>query len=202
MSRSNVFRLALVAALACSAAVADAKPRHIVVTDFDGLPRELADHGHTAVVTMLMEQYDVVATKRWEAARAKASGAGHGPQQWAQAAKAAGVDAVIEGWVQDEGKHHVLTVSVRDAMTGTEVDSVQVKIGDKGLNPQTQHQLQAQLEELLDFWVNADLRTPDPRLPTIDPGPAIGKPGGGTTAARTARTPTRTIRRRRRARRR
>src|SRR5690348_9531706 len=109
----RISHVALLASLVVSAA-ADAKPRRVVVLDFDG-PRALADTGRSTVMSLLGEQYDVVATKRWESARASA--AGHGPQQWRQAAKQAGVDAVIEGWVQDEGRHHVMTVAVRDAST-------------------------------------------------------------------------------------
>ena len=119
-------RIALVAASLCAVVTTvEAKPRRVVVLDFDG-PRQLADTGRSSVVAMLGDQYDVVATKRWEAARAQATG--HGPQQWQQASKQAGVDAVIEGWVQDEGRHHVLTVAVREAATGNEVDSVSVKL--------------------------------------------------------------------------
>ncbi len=151
--RTNLYRFAIAAATLLAAANADAKPRRVVVLDFDG-PRALADTGRTTVMSMLGDQYDVVATKRWEAARAAASG--HGPQQWSQAAKQAGVDAVIEGWIQDEGKHHVLTVAVREAATGNEIDSVSVRLGDKGVSNDANHQLQAQLDELLQ-WIDGDV---------------------------------------------
>jgi hypothetical protein len=72
----------LIMATLLVAATADAKPRRVVVLDFDG-PRSLADLGRSAVMSLLGEQYDVVSTKRWESARA--SSTGHGPQQWQQA---------------------------------------------------------------------------------------------------------------------
>ena len=127
---------------------ADAKPRRIVVLDFDG-PRSLADIGRSTVMSLLGDQYDVVATRRWETARAQA--AGHGPQQWRQASKQAGVDAVIEGWVQDEGRHHVMTVAVRDASTGNEIDTITVKLGDSGVSTEPGHQLAAQLEDIFGY---------------------------------------------------
>ena len=144
----RISHVALLASLVASAAVADAKPRRVVVLDFDG-PRALADTGHSIVMSLLGEQYDVVATKRWESARASA--AGHGPQQWRQAAKQAGVDAVIEGWVQDEGRHHVMTVAVRDAATGNEIDKVSVKLGDRGISTEGSHQLAAQLDDIFGY---------------------------------------------------
>src|SRR5215468_10430027 len=124
MTMRNLARFLIAASLAAAASNADAKPRRIVVLDFDG-PRALADVGRSNVMNLIGDQYDVVATKRWESARAQASG--HGPQQWQQASKQSGVDAVIEGWVQEEGKHHTLTIAVRDASTGTEIDTFSVK---------------------------------------------------------------------------
>ncbi|MGE0872120.1 MAG: hypothetical protein AB7P03_26415, partial [Kofleriaceae bacterium] len=104
---SNQFRFLtttlLAAAALCTATSADAKPRRVVVLDFDG-PRALADSGRDAVVSMLGEQYDLVNAKRWEDARAEAQRTAHGPTSWKTAAKESGVDAVIEGWVQDEGR--------------------------------------------------------------------------------------------------
>ena len=142
--------LALLASLSVGlvAASADAKPRRIVVLDFDG-PRTLADLGRSSVMSLLGDQYDVIATRRWETARAQA--AGHGPQQWRQASKQAGVDAVIEGWVQDEGRHHVMTVAVRDASTGNEIDTITVKLGNSGVSTDQGHQLAAQLEDIFGY---------------------------------------------------
>jgi hypothetical protein len=122
------------------------------VLDFDG-PRALADLGKSNIMSLLGDQYDVVATKRWETARAQASG--HGPQQWSQAAKQSGVDAVIEGWVQDEGRHHTLTIAVRDAATGTEIDTFSVKLGDRGVSTDANRQLASQLDDVL-AWIDGD----------------------------------------------
>src|SRR5882672_9142319 len=109
---TTTFRLTFAAAALCAAHSADAKPRRVVILDFDG-PRELADAGNQAVKEALAD-YDLVAKKRWETARVNAQRTGAGPTTWAKAAKASGVDAVIEGWVQEEGRHKMLTVVVRD----------------------------------------------------------------------------------------
>ncbi len=157
-------RLALVAVL-CAAAAADAKPRRVVVLDFDG-QRSFADIGRNTVMSLLGDQYDVVATRRWETARAQASG--HGPQQWQQAAKQAGVDAVIEGYVQDEGRHHVLTVVVREAATGRELDSLSIRIGASGLDAEQNRKLGKQLDEIFE-WIDGDATAADvgSRLPDV-----------------------------------
>ena len=144
----RISQVAIIASLLAASATADAKPRRVVVLDFDG-PRTLADVGRSSVMSLLGDQYDVVATRRWETARAQA--AGHGPQQWRQAAKQAGVDAVIEGWVQDEGRHHVMTVAVRDASTGNEIDTVTIKLGTTGVSTDQGHQLAAQLDDIFGF---------------------------------------------------
>ena len=147
----TTFRLALTAAalLVATTTAADAKPRRIVILDFEG-PRQLAETGRSAVVSLLGEQYDVVATKRWETARADASQHSKGPATWNEAARKAGVDAVIEGWVESK----TLSLSVRDASTGKEIDTVQVKLNDKGLSTASTKELQGNLDNLLD-WVDA-----------------------------------------------
>lgn len=148
---SSAFRLALTAtALLSAAATAEAKPRRVVILDFDG-PRGLADTGHDAVVALLGESYDVIATKRWEDARAAAMQKTHGPQVWSKAAKSSGVDAVIEGWIQDEGRHKVLTVAVREASSGNEIDSVSIKLGAKGLTEKSKTKLATELDGVLEY---------------------------------------------------
>src|SRR5262245_51473371 len=101
---TQAFRLALTTAALCAAATtADARPRRVVILDFDG-PRQLADSGRSTVLSVLGEQYDVVATKRWEQARAAAAQQTHGPAQWSRAAKQSGVDAVKIGRASCRGR--------------------------------------------------------------------------------------------------
>ena len=150
--RSMLSRLVLAAGILLAAATADAKPRRVVVLDFDG-QRTFADLGRNTVMSLLGEQYDVVATKRWENARASATG--HGPQQWQQAAHQAGVDAVIEGYVQDEGRHHVLTIVVREAATGREMDSLTMRIPAKGVDADLARKLGKQLDDIFE-WIEGD----------------------------------------------
>src|SRR5215510_15533509 len=125
---TTAFRFALTAAALCAAApTADARPRRVVVLDFDG-PRQLADAGKSSVLSALGDQYDVVATSRWEQARAAAAQQTHGPAQWSRAAKQSGVDAVIDGWVQDEGRRKILNIVVRQADNGHEFDTISVRL--------------------------------------------------------------------------
>jgi len=93
----------------------------------------------------------VVPTKVWETALSRASGLGK--ERWRIASKATGVHAVIEGWVQDEGRHRVLTVSVRDASTGNEIDSVSARIENGALSDETRRKLGNALAEMLE-WVD------------------------------------------------
>jgi hypothetical protein len=148
---THAFRLALAAAtLASIAGMADAKPRRLVILDFEG-PRGLADAGRDEVVQLLGEQYDVVAKKRWEDARAKAQAKTAGPATWQKAAKTSGVDAVIEGWISDDGRHKQLTVMVREATTGQEVDNISVRLGQKGLTTDNREKLNEELNGILQY---------------------------------------------------
>jgi hypothetical protein len=152
------------AATVLVASVAEAKPRRVVILDFDG-PRQLADAGRSAVMSVLGDQYNIVATKQWDAARARASG--RGPQQYRQASKQAGVDAVIEGWVQQEGRHHVLTIAVRDASTGNEIDTVSLRLKGDAVTSEAARKLAVQLDDLLG-WIDADIAAdPTPSLPDV-----------------------------------
>jgi hypothetical protein len=161
-------RYALTAAALCAAtATADAKPRRVVVLDFDG-PRQLADSGKSSVLSVLGEQYDVVATKRWAEARAAAAQNTHGPAQWSRAAKQSGVDAVIEGWVQDEGRRKILNVVVREADNGREFDTISVRLdGRNGISTESSRQLQTSLDEVLD-WIDAGQNEAPQALPIIN----------------------------------
>ncbi|MBA3458833.1 MAG: hypothetical protein H0T46_02650 [Deltaproteobacteria bacterium] len=58
---------------------------------------------------------------------------------------------MIEGWIQDEGRHKVLTVAVREAATGNEIDSVSVKLSQKGLSPENKTKLQTELDGVLEY---------------------------------------------------
>ncbi|HEY1551787.1 MAG TPA: hypothetical protein VGG28_28360, partial [Kofleriaceae bacterium] len=144
----------IIAAVLASAASADAKPRRIVILDFEG-PRLLADQGRSAVVQVLNDSYDVVSTKRWQAA--KMAAVGRGPLQWSTAAKASGVDAVVDGWVDPEGmRTHTMTVAVSDAMTGRQIDTVSIKITDKGIvSDDATKKLTSGLDDLLN-WVDSE----------------------------------------------
>jgi hypothetical protein len=164
---TQAFRLALTTAALCAAAsTADARPRRVVILDFDG-PRQLADTGRSTVLSVLGEQYDVVATKRWEQARATAAQQTHGPAQWSRAAKQSGVDAVIEGWVQDEGRRKILNIVVREASNGREFDTITVRLdGKHGVSTEGSRQLQANLNEVLD-WIDAGQNEPSTALPVV-----------------------------------
>lgn len=165
---SSAFRIALTAAALCAAAsTADARPRRLVVLDFDG-PRQLADRGRGSVLSALGDQYDVVATKRWEQARASAQQQqAHGPVQWSRAAKQAGVDAVIEGWVQDEGRRKILNIVVRDASNGREFDTITVRLdGSSGMSSEGSKKLQANLDEVLE-WIEPGDHEPAHVMPVV-----------------------------------
>jgi len=194
---TSAFRFALTTAALCAAvSTADAKPRRLVVMDFDG-PRQLADAGRNTVLSLLGEQYDVVATKRWEQARAAAAQSNHGPAQWSRAAKQAGVDAVIEGYVQDEGRRKILNVVVRQADNGKEFDTLSVRLdGKNGISTENTRQLASKLDEVLD-WIDAGQNeAPQTYAPvtvkkigSTKSAPAIDDDNDGTSRTR-ARHPT------------
>ena len=165
-------RIAITAAALCGvAATAEAKPRRVVILDFDG-PRSLADSGRASVVTLLGDQYDIVTKKKWEEARARASKGNFGPQTWSKASKLSGVDALIEGWVQDEGRHKVLNIVVREASTGREFDTLTFKFGKSGLSDDTLGLVRTGLEDVLDY-IEPGIDPSPNRLPEIDPKRAL-----------------------------
>ena len=164
---TTAFRLIFVTAtLVAATATADAKPRRVVVLEFDG-PKPFVDSGRTAVVNLVGQQYDVVATKRWKSAQADAAAHAHGPATWNEAARKAGVDAVIEGWVQSEGRGHTLNLTVKDATTGNEIDTVVVKLGDKGLSSASEKQLGTDLDNVLDYADSAAGTANDTAIPVV-----------------------------------
>ena len=165
MSTITTLRNVLATAALLAASTADAKPRHIVITDFDG-PRELADQAADAVRAVLVD-YDLVAKKRWDSARANAERTNAGPASWAKAAKTAGVDAVIEGWVQAEGgRRSLMTIIVRDASDGHALDQLTVKVGTKGLSASSERELREGLEDRLS-WITSLSTGPDP-IPVVE----------------------------------
>ncbi|MGE0400864.1 MAG: hypothetical protein AB7T06_29405 [Kofleriaceae bacterium] len=173
MFTTTAFRLALAAAtLASFAGMADAKPRRLVILDFDG-PRGLADAGREEVVSVLGEQYDVVAKRRWEEARAKAQAKSAGPATWKKAAKTSGVDAVIEGWISDDGRHKQLTVQVREAATGAEIDNISVRLSQKGLSTNSREKLTEELNGILQYIEGAPEPLSD-SLKTVDARKLVG----------------------------
>lgn len=176
MPITTAFRFALTAAALCAAVpTADARPRRVVVLDFDG-PRQLADTGRSMVLAALGNQIDVVAAQRWDKARKDASRTAHGPAQWAKAAKQAGVDAVIEGWIQDEGRRKILNVTVREADNGREFDTIPVRIdGKTAASGEASRQLQTSLDELLD-WIDSAQGDPTPPVyQQVEPRSSIGR---------------------------
>jgi len=126
----------------------------LAVLDFDGPP--LADAGRTSFVAVLGGKYEVVPLKRWIAVFEQQPRA----KRWQEAAKRTGVAAVVEGWVTDEGRRHVMTIVVRDASTGNEIDSVSTKVNDKGV-VLDEANLMTQLDDILEW---ADCETPHQTL--------------------------------------
>jgi hypothetical protein len=164
MSTTTAFRFALVASALFAAADADAKPRRVAVLDFDG-PRALADLGKAQVLTVLSESYGIVGAKTWVDAKAQAARKVHGPQQWSKASKTSGVDAVIEGWVQDEGRNKVLTLVITDASNGDEKDELTIKLGTKGFTTDVADKLRQGIEDRFEWIESTTGGNPDP-LPT------------------------------------
>jgi hypothetical protein len=184
---TSAFRFALTAAALCAAApTADARPRRVVVLNFEG-PTPFAATGRSSVLTALGDQYDVVAAKRWTQARDAASGVSHGPAQWSRAAKQSGVDAVIEGWVEEEGRHKVLNVMVREAASGREFDTISVRLdGKNGMSTAAAQQLQTNLDEVLE-WIQSGRNETPPYLPTVEVskiGPSSAPADDGATRVR------------------
>src|SRR4051812_10806038 len=176
MPITTAFRFALTAAALCAAVpTADARPRRVVVLDFDG-PRQLADTGRSLVLAALGNQIDVVAAQRWEQARKDASRIAHGPALWSKAAKQTGVDAVIEGWIQDEGRRKILNITVREADNGREFDPIPVRIdGKASVSGEAAHQLQVGLDDVL-AWIDSGQNDPAPPVyQQVEPRSSIGR---------------------------
>ena len=136
----------IICTLVFAATTAHASPT-LTVLDFNG-PRVLAERGHAIVLELLRDRYDLVPANRWNASNATTT-ARH---PWARAAAETHVDHVIEGWISNEGaRGHMLTVEVRDAKTGVEIDTASVKISDAGaVTEQQMRKLSLQLDDLVD----------------------------------------------------
>ena len=124
--------------------------------------------------------------------RARAGSRATARSSGARPAKQAGVDAVIEGWVQDEGRHHVMTVAVRDASTGNEIDTIACKLGDTRRLDRRGHQLAAQLDDIFGYIDDditsasdgaqlPDIRTMRPMLGAHHEEPRAGRRRGRAT---------------------
>src|SRR5262249_1486546 len=112
-------RLAIIAAaLLVGAGAAHARPLRIVVLDFDG-PSELSESARHAVVGLIANHDEVVPKRRWQTAFAHALATGK--RRWRDASKMTGVDEVLEGTLTDQGGRYALTITVRDAESGTPV---------------------------------------------------------------------------------
>jgi hypothetical protein len=151
----RIHHLFIAATLLATTASADARPHRIVIVGFEG-PMKLAGASQGVVVSLLAPEYDIISAKRWAAALSTAKG--RGAAKWAAAAKATGVEAVVAGWVDPDGtRTHALTVEVRDASTGRQIDVATVQIGSSGtVDEHSQQRLAHQLDALLD-WVDGPL---------------------------------------------
>jgi len=155
--------ISLTAGALLGGATAHAEGKRVVVLDFDG-PRTWADSGRDAVVRAVGVANDLVAQKKWNDAKSAVARTKYGPKMWNAASKEAGVDAVIEGWVQVEARSKVLTVVVTDATTGNELDQLTLKLGNEGITETTLRALRKELELRLE-WV----KDPPPKIPELPP---------------------------------
>lgn len=164
---SSTLSRVLIATALLAAGTADALAgRRVVVLDFDG-PRTLADSGRDAVVRALGADNDIIAQKRWLDAKAEVTRTQPGPKKWPLAARRAGVDVVIEGWVQNDNRTKVLTVVVTDAANGHEFDQLTIKLPNDGvINETTLRALRKELEDRIE-WIESTT----PRGGLEKPGP-------------------------------
>ncbi|HEY3804188.1 MAG TPA: hypothetical protein VGL61_16340 [Kofleriaceae bacterium] len=149
----------IAAALVATTASADARPHRVVIGDFYGQAK-LAHAGRAIAVTSVSDHCDIVSAKQWSAAMSAAKG--HGAERWSSAATDTGVDAVIEGWISADGvRTPTMTIEVRDASTGRQIDTVTVRIGNDGnLDERSTHKLATELVELVEWAGSHEMIAP------------------------------------------
>ncbi len=153
MPTTTAFRYSFACALLLTAVgTADARPKRIAVLDLEG-KRGVADQGKATIVGVLSEDYNLVSSKTWLEAKAAASRKLHGPQAWSKAARQVGVDAVIEGWVNEEGRSKVLTIVITDASNGEESDQLTIKLGGKGFDADIAEKIRKGIEDRFE-WID------------------------------------------------
>lgn len=161
---TTLSRVLIATALLGGTAYADGVPRRVAVLDFDG-PRALAETGRDAVVRAIGEDNDLIPAKRWVEAKSTAARTQRGARMWSKAARQAGVDALVEGWVQAENRQKVLTVVVSDAATGKELDHVTIRLGADGVTEATLKALRQELADRLDGIEPVSVPVPDALAP-------------------------------------
>ena len=153
MPTTTAFRYSFAFAVlsALGATTADARPKRVAVLDLEG-KRAVADQGKAAIVGVLSEDYNLVSSKTWLEAKAAASRKLHGPAAWSKAARQVGVDAVVEGWINEEGRSKVLTIVITDASNGEESDQLTIKLG-KGFDADIGEKIRKGIEERFE-WID------------------------------------------------
>jgi hypothetical protein len=145
----SLLRLAiLLAGLGTHLASAHARPLRVVILEIDG-QRLRSEAARTTVVDLVSNRDDVLSPRSWTRAFARATA--WGEQRWHDASRATGADAVISGFVIDDGLHHSLTVVVRRASTGEHIDDVTVNVDGDGMTSTARRQLRRGLDGILDW---------------------------------------------------
>ena len=147
---ASYLRLAIImAVLGTHLASAHARPLRVVVLEFDG-HRSRSEAAREVVIELVNETDDVLSTRSWTRAYARAPA--WGTRRWQRASETTGADAVIEGFLVEEGQHYSLTVVVRRASTGDHVDDVTINVDPDGMVPTERRKLRRGLADILD-WI-------------------------------------------------